>query len=49
MLKAKYKMHKLVNIIFYGIVWLSGYLVGIGFKGGGGLEKISNYFNNLFS
>lgn len=50
MLKAKYKMHKLVNIIFYGVFWLGGYLVGIGMSGGGDFfEKIKNSFSLLFN
>ena len=44
MLKAKYKMHKLVNIIFYGIVFFGGFLVGFGFKGGDIIEKIKEIF-----
>lgn len=47
MLKAKYKMHKLVNIIFYGIFWLSGFLVGYGIKGGNFYEKISKIFSSF--
>ena len=47
MLKTKYKLHKLVNIIFYGIFWVSGFLVGYGIKGGNVFEKISTFFNNL--
>lgn len=49
MLKAKYKMHKLVNMLFYGIFWISGYLVGVGVKGGGGLEKLKDIFTNIFN
>ena len=47
MMKAKYKAHKLINIIFYGIFWLSGFLVGYGIKGGDFFEKISQIFNSI--
>ena len=33
MFKLKYKMHRLVNLIFYFVIWLSGFLVGFGMKG----------------
>lgn len=39
----KYKMHKLVNIIFYLI------LIVIGYIGGAYFEKIYNFFINFFS
>lgn len=39
--KLKFKMHKLVNIIFYLIIFLIGFLIGLGVK------KIS--FNNVLS
>lgn len=48
MLKAKYKMHRFVNLLFYGIVWVSGYLVGIGLKGGDFFEKIKDFFASNF-
>lgn len=41
MLKLKYKMHRLVNLIFYFIVFLIGFICGIG---GGKLEEIKNIF-----
>lgn len=47
MLKVKYKMHKFVNLLFYVIVWVSGYLVGFGMKGGNIIEKIKILFNNI--
>lgn len=46
MLRAKYKMHRLVNLIFYGIMWVSGFLVGYGFKGGNIIEKFKQIFYN---
>lgn len=49
MLKAKYKMHRFVNILFYGIVWLSGYLVGFGMKGVGFFENFKKIFINWFN
>lgn len=48
MLKIKYKMHRLVNLIFYFIVWLSGFLVGYGTKGVLSYEKIKEYFSSMF-
>lgn len=48
MLKFKYKMHRLVNIIFYLIIWLSGFLVGYGTKGVLNYEKIKESFTSLF-
>lgn len=47
MLKVKYKMHKLVNILFYGIFWVSGFLVGYGFKGGNIFEKIKIFIDTI--
>lgn len=47
MLQTKYKMHRLVNIIFYGIIWFSGYLVGYGMKGGGIFEKVKTFIDTL--
>lgn len=49
MLKAKYKMHRFVNVIFYGLFWLSGYVIGYGMKGVNIGEKITNIINNFFS
>ena len=48
MFKAKYQLHRLVNILFYGIFWVSGLLVGLGLKGSGIFEKIKEIFFNLF-
>ena len=48
MLKIKYKMHKFVNLIFYFIVWLSGFLVGYGTKGVLTYERIKESFTNWF-
>lgn len=42
MLKAKYKMHKLVNIIFYFIIFAIGFLLG-----GGHLEKVLEMFSGI--
>lgn len=46
MFKAKYQLHKLVNIIFYGIFWFSGFLVGLGMKGSGIFENVKEIFTN---
>lgn len=48
MLKIKYKMHRFVNLIFYFIVWLSGFLVGYGTKGVVSYENIKETFINWF-
>lgn len=48
MLKIKYKMHKFVSLIFYFIVWFSGFLVGYGVKGVLTYEKIKEIFSSLF-
>lgn len=42
MLKAKYKLHKLVNIVFYFIIFALGFLLG-----GGNYEKVVNMFNSI--
>ena len=42
MLKAKYKMHKLVNIIFYFLIFLIGFLLG-----GGKFEKVFDLFKYI--
>lgn len=47
MFKAKYKAHKLINIIFYGIFWFSGFLVGYGMKGVGLIEKIKVFIDSI--
>lgn len=49
MFKAKYQLHKLVNVLFYGIFWVSGFLVGLGLKGSGIHETIQNLFTNINS
>lgn len=49
MFKAKYQMHRLVNILFYGIMWFSGFLVGLGLKGGVHIETIKDYFTSIFN
>lgn len=41
-LNIKYKMHRLINIAFYFVVFAIGFLIG-----GGHIEKISNVFNNF--
>ena len=48
MIKIKYKLHRFVNLIFYFIVWLSGFLVGYGTKGVLNYEKIKESFASLF-
>lgn len=48
MFKMKYKMHRLVNIVFYGVFWVSGFLVGYGLKGGNVIETIKLFFTNNF-
>lgn len=42
MLKAKYKLHRLVNILFYFIIFALGFLLG-----GGNYEKVINMFNSI--
>lgn len=41
MFKLKYKMHRFVNIIFYGLIFLLGFLVGGGYN--------YEYFKEVFS
>lgn len=48
MFKLKYKLHRFVNLIFYFIVWLSGFLIGYGMKGVFSYEKIKESFFSLF-
>ncbi len=43
MLKIKYKMHKIVNLIFYFIIFFLGYFIG-----GGKCENIKEIFSKLF-
>lgn len=38
--RIKYKLHHLVNIAFYILFFIAGFLLG-----GGGFEKISDIFN----
>ena len=46
MLKLKYKMHRLVNLIFYFIVFFIGFICGIG---GGKIEEIKDIFIGFIS
>lgn len=39
-LRLRGKLFHLINLLFYGITFIIGYLVG-----GGKIEKISNYFH----
>lgn len=43
MLKIKYKMHRLVNMIFYFIIFALGFLLG-----GGNIENIKETFISWF-
>lgn len=45
MFKLKYKMHRLVNLIFYFIIFAFGFICGIG---GGQIEQIKEIFMRLF-
>ena len=42
--KLKYKLHRFINIAFYLIFFILGYLLG---QGGVTFEKIINWFNNI--
>lgn len=42
MFKLKYKMHRLVNNIFYFLIFLLGFIVG-----GGNFEKIKEIFDTF--
>ena len=42
MLKAKYKLHRLINILFYFIVFALGFILG-----GGHYEKVIDMFNSI--
>lgn len=42
MMKAKYKMHKLVNLLFYFLVFACGFLLG-----GGNIEKVVDMFKSI--
>ena len=44
MFKLKYKMHRFVNIIFYVLVFLLGFLVG----GGYNYEFLKEVFSSFF-
>lgn len=46
MFKVKYQLHRLINILFYGIFWFSGLLVGLGLKGSFIYENIKEIFFN---
>lgn len=46
MFKLKYKMHRLVNLIFYFIVFAFGFICGIG---GGKLGEIEEIFNTIIN
>ena len=41
--KAKRKIHYLINMAFYILFFIVGFLIG-----GGKIEKISDIFNNIF-
>lgn len=43
MFRLKYKMHRLVNLIFYFIVFALGFILG-----GGNIESIKETFINWF-
>lgn len=38
--KIKYKLHHLINVAFYLLFFIAGFLIG-----GGKIEKISDMFN----
>ena len=42
--KLKYKLHGFINVLFYLIFFILGYLLG---QGGDIFEKIINYFNSF--
>lgn len=42
MLKAKYKMHRLINLAFYFIVFAIGFMLG-----GGEFEKVFDMFKSI--
>lgn len=41
--KIKRKLHYFINMAFYLLFFLAGFLIG-----GGKFEKISDFFNNIF-
>lgn len=42
MFKLKYKLHRLINILFYFIIFALGFILG-----GGKLEKVINTFKSI--
>jgi len=44
MLKMKYKAHRFINMFFYFLVFLIGFLLG-----GGRIENIKDYFSFIFN
>lgn len=44
MFKLKYKLHRFINLIFYGLIFLLGFLIG----GGYNYEKFKEIFLTLF-
>ena len=40
--RLKYLLHKLVNLLFYGLVFFLGYMLG-----GGHYEKVIDMFNGI--
>lgn len=43
MLKVKYKMHRFVNLIFYLLIFILGFICG-----GGKIENIKEIINSWF-
>lgn len=43
-LRTKYKIHRFINLAYYFIFFIVGFLIG-----GGKIEKISYFFNNIFN
>ena len=43
-LSAKYKMHKFINLAFYFVFFIAGYLLGNGFN----FSNIKDVFINFF-
>lgn len=43
MLRLKYKMHKIINLLFYLIMFMLGFILG-----GGKIENIKEIINNWF-
>lgn len=44
LIRIKYKIHHLIDVIFYLLFFIGGYLVG---QGGVTIEKIINWINNI--